>query len=35
VPGNVTNKNSWGPNMLIQQVAKAGSHPGRCVGGTP
>src|SRR5207248_924961 len=22
VPGNVTNKNSWGPNMLIKQGAK-------------
>ena len=22
VPGNVTNKNSWGPNTLIQQGAK-------------
>jgi DNA processing protein len=22
VPGNVTNKNSWGPNTLIQQSAK-------------
>ena len=22
VPGNVTNKNSWGPNTLIKQGAK-------------
>jgi DNA processing protein len=26
VPGNVTNKNSCGPNMLIKQGAKAGRY---------
>jgi len=33
VPGNVMNKNSWGPNTLIKQGA-AGRHLGRRVGGT-
>ncbi|MGB8595999.1 MAG: DNA-processing protein DprA, partial [Candidatus Sulfotelmatobacter sp.] len=33
VPGNVTNKNSWGPNTLIKRGA-TDSHLGRCMGGS-
>jgi DNA processing protein len=34
VPGNVTNKNSWGPNTLIKQGAKLIATWGRCMGGS-
>jgi DNA processing protein len=34
VPGNVTNKNSWGPNTLIKQWRQAGHDLGGRVGGT-
>lgn len=32
VPGNVTNKNAWGPKHADQTGRKAGRHLGRCVG---
>ena len=35
VPGNVTNKNSWGPNTLIKQGAKLVATWGGRLGGTP
>ena len=35
VPGNVMNKNSWGPNTLIKQGARLVGHVGRRVGRTP
>lgn len=34
VPGNLTNKNSWGPNTLIKQGARLVAT-GRRMGGTP
>ena len=34
VPGNVTNKNAWGPNTLIKQGAKLTATLGGCVGGS-
>ena len=35
VPGNVTNKNSWGPNTLIKQGCTSHSHLGGHLGGAP
>ena len=34
VPGNVTNKNSWGPNTLIKARGEAGRNRGRRLGRT-
>jgi DNA processing protein len=34
VPGNVTNKNCWGPNTLIKQGEKMVATWGGCMGGS-